>query len=1035
MKKQEKIGIRSRLQKLSTLNGEDEIRSEVGELFELLGLPDKSLQHRVGRWFADLVFYSARLVIETKARGKVNPEDRGSGLDETQKGQLARYLEKLTAKEISPSDQPWRGVLTDGETWHVYEWNTKSHPGREKSGPRSSRVAEPRPSLYGWNDERMREIRPKFQFQAKHNGRAESFIEFFRQYLAPEKRRGKPAPPSDLGTSVLQPFFHDLAQLAENAEGDPHFNTKFRVWKSVLKGAGLLPPEGMVSRTRRLFREHTALVVTARGILNAMGKTTQRDAGLDRDLNSGFVSWLQEVTGGAERTRQLFQDLEKYEWRGTTRDVMRTAYEQLIKAEDRKEFGEYYTPDWLATAVCEDVLDVDWLNHALAAARQALTSRRARESRIEPLLGIGVLDPACGSGTFLFHAARRIVDHAVRERGFSPKEACHAAAILVHGMDIHPVAVEMSRAVLRTALPDLDDQDAEHLSVYVGDSLQTDEFQSGTLLGKDTVYVQSTKDHSIEIPRDLLSRPDFSVLIECLVGAALEKEPLNLCEFEMDKSLEKKLQIAYRALKKICRDEGNHVWAWKIRNTAKPLQLTGSGVDRLIGNPPWIVSNDTPEGVRKQAFKEMTKGYGLRDPKLHRSSAKGDLAALFAVRAIDLYLASGDGRKGGGGVAKRFAFVLPGSALINQVWRPFRTGNWQGKQHRVEATLETPWDLGGVKEAPFPHAPNQACVVRGYLGAAQQLPKAIFWKASDVELEQDWETARRLIRQSSGSEAFPEPKASLYVREFHLGVMLRPLCLGLTTDWESRGDLIRFTTYRSTKGPWKGKQYRGEMEAEATHSLLRSQTLRAFRALPDALLLAPLRDESIADLETWPKAWLPKARKWFREHEKVFQKYRSSKSAPSLLGNINWKNTFTRQYLRALKSPKALRKVVYNASGSSLRAARVVLGLAVNAKCYYAILTSEKAAAYLVATLNAPCLLPAWNHYKTSRLDYDLNPLRSVPVPVFDKTDELHLDLVGACLAAEQAVAQSNSAKDEIPHEILERIDRCVRSLLKEYVQ
>ena len=65
--------------------------------------------------------------------------------------------------------------------------------------------------------------------------------------------------------------------------------------------------------------------------------------------------------------------------------------------------------------------------------------------------GVGALDPACGSGTLLHHAALRILD-APAVRALSPVQQASVAARLVHGVDIHPVAVEVARVNVLRAL-------------------------------------------------------------------------------------------------------------------------------------------------------------------------------------------------------------------------------------------------------------------------------------------------------------------------------------------------------------------------------------------------------------------------------------------------------------------------------------------------------------------------------------------------------------------------------------------------------
>ena len=57
---------------------------------------------------------------------------------------------------------------------------------------------------------------------------------------------------------------------------------------------------------------------------------------------------------------------------------------------DRKVFGEYYTPDWLAALIVREALDETWRSRAI---EQAETSART-STRLD---GVGVLDPTCGS--------------------------------------------------------------------------------------------------------------------------------------------------------------------------------------------------------------------------------------------------------------------------------------------------------------------------------------------------------------------------------------------------------------------------------------------------------------------------------------------------------------------------------------------------------------------------------------------------------------------------------------------------------------
>ena len=1016
----ESVGFR--LQLLLEHQGEDAIRAEVCELLRACGLIDIKREvtfsgagapgvRTADAEAAVVVCYSARLVVEAKARGRAGPDKSGAKRGETQLEQLARHFKQLALRdrraalpEVEP--MPWRGALTDGRLWYVYEW-------REA--------------------EAELELLRHAEFDLSDAVTGTGFIKFFRQVLAPAFRRGKPFPPDDLGVSILSPFLEDLGKVATEAERHPNsgYLAKFEVWESVLDGAGLRPETHQFIRRSNLYMQHSALVATARGIITALNSDAAQPNDFVRALEDGCIAWLVYLERGQILSRKFYRNLAGYDWRGATRDVLRQAYEQLISVDDRKEFGEYYTPDWLAAAVCEDCLDTEWLGRALATAKRALKDKDGSEA----LTGIGVLDPACGSGTFLFHAARRIVSYAVEQHGFTPVDACRAAAGLVHGMDIHPVAVEMSRAVLRTALPQLPSDEISRLSVYLGDSLQPEEFLSGDLFADELIPIRSPQGEIIEIPRRLMRRLDFAEIVDVVAAQATHYLACDLSAYRLDQDLTEKMEQARQTIGDIVMHEGNHIWSWKIRNAAKPLQLSAAGVDRIVGNPPWLVANDTPDGRRKNHLEQMRAEYGLNDPGLRRSSAKGDLASVFAARAVSRYMHAPSKESPH---PRRFALVVPGSALIGRTWNRFRAGEWASNGSvSGYAEFDPAWDLREIKPAPFPHAPNGACVVRGRRaekGRQKALTEWETWKTE--ELAGVWGQVCGPASSARGRSAAAGAE-SPYLEGVRRGTCCSPLCLCVATEWQMRADgvprnaLLINRTYTSTKGPWRGRFRENiRLEREAAHPFLRSQTLKAFSAEPDALLILPVFGEEmeVRDLKDWPDGAFPLARKWLEEAGEIYEANRAEKSAATLIRNIDWKGTGSSQLRVGRSAPT---KVVYNKSGNTLRAARIPADLVANDKLYWTVLKTQREALYLTALLNAPALQAAYRDSKTSALDFDKNPLRQVPVPRFDPGKSAHLALVRAARAAEKAAARADGG--ELLRRELARIDRAVRRLLPEH--
>lgn len=114
------------------------------------------------------------------------------------------------------------------------------------------------------------------------------------------------------------------------------------------------------------------------------------------------------------------------------------------KGNERKKTGSYYTPDSLVQALLDSALD-PVLDRVESESQDAVSA----------LLGLTVIDPACGSGHFLLAAARRIATRVARLRTDGVASAAdfrHALRDVVrcciHGVDRNPMAVELAKVAL-----------------------------------------------------------------------------------------------------------------------------------------------------------------------------------------------------------------------------------------------------------------------------------------------------------------------------------------------------------------------------------------------------------------------------------------------------------------------------------------------------------------------------------------------------------------------------------------------------------
>lgn len=115
------------------------------------------------------------------------------------------------------------------------------------------------------------------------------------------------------------------------------------------------------------------------------------------------------------------------------------------KGNARKTTGSYYTPDSLVQVLLDSALE--------PVIADTIARNAGRE--VEALLGLSIVDPACGSGHFLLAAARRLAGHVARlQANGTPSAAEYRHALrqvvsrCIYGVDLNPMAVELCKVSL-----------------------------------------------------------------------------------------------------------------------------------------------------------------------------------------------------------------------------------------------------------------------------------------------------------------------------------------------------------------------------------------------------------------------------------------------------------------------------------------------------------------------------------------------------------------------------------------------------------
>ena len=573
----------------------------------------------------------------------------------------------------------------------------------------------------------------------------------------------------------------------ENAEMET-IRVKRRLWYDLLRtalGEIAYSPEGMDDRARAalaevgvgpeemddLFVRHTYLGAVIGMVVQAsfgidirilaatnpadllQGRELYRATGLHGVLESDFFAWPNEV-GGTPLLRTIARRVARFEWTEAPADTAATLYESVIPPEERRQLGEYYTPTWLARAMVRELVD-DPLNQR-------------------------VLDPACGSGTFLAEAVTHFIAAAERS-GWEPREILNRLREAVTGIDVHPVAVHLARAAWTLAArPAINAagttgfDSSLSIPVYLGDALQL-RFRTGDMFAENEITIQTSDEENTELvfPVSLVERAeDFDAIMGDISDYIQQGDDpaLALDDNHVNDPAEREIIGNTIAAMQRLHDRGrDHIWAYYTRNMVRPVALSRSRVDVVIGNPPWINYNQTAD-VLRTALRNLSRDrYGIWAGGNYATHQ--DVAGLFFARSVDLYL------KNGGVIG----FVLPHSALQAGQYSKWRGGQWQAGKAvpsvQVDFSFKPAWDLEQLKPNNFFPVPASVVFARKLSPDASGKPLA-----GTVERWRGNAGADDVWREQVGTTTTGAGGDSPYGGYSRQGAVIIPRCLFLVEE-------------------------------------------------------------------------------------------------------------------------------------------------------------------------------------------------------------------------------------------------------------
>ena len=778
----------------------------------------------------------------------------------------------------------------------------------------------------------------------------------------------------------------------------------------------------------------TAETLSSADIKDLISGALFKKRGLQNFLEQDFFSWLarpETSEVGRIVVERIVSLLERYDLEKLSEDVLKTLYQGLVDPAERNYLGEFYTPDWLANRVVNEALD-------------------EKEDG-------SILDPSCGSGSFLYLAI-----HEKRKRmGDSPATVRHILES-VCGADIHPLAVIVAKTNYILALGDTLQKHRPtgtiSIPIYLADTLKIPE----TFIGADEYGIDVDK-QIFPLEKSLAQDPtraDYSIEVQNNWAVANKATDINIVnsdewkpKFEAFLHANKlsfspdEFETLWRGalvLHGLIRADRDSIWAYVIKNIYKPLALFDR-FDFVLGNPPWVVLRNLETSYQARVSDQVTN-YKLVSATGHLVT-QIELATLFTLRAADLYL------KVGG----KIGFVLPRSIFSSDQHAGFRAQSYRLARSGWTLRLNEIWDLDKVR--PLFNVPS--CCVWGEKVMLGSEPKGaaslagVFFAGVLAGKNESWKNAQKSLTETPltynlhevGARTYWDDAiaggktlASPYKKQFSQGATIVPRSLWFV-EVENSGQgfdpdrpplVTDKRAIKEAKDPYKEVNISGVVENQYLFATLLSADLLPFGHFDFRLCVLPMIEALSAKNAKKAQKWEWQMRNadgaraighlelasWIDNAETIFAEKRGEKSgASSAIDWLNYSGKLTRQ------NPRKKWTVIYNSSGTNLAAAIVengpktfqigsqevaASGFVSDAKTYFFQSDDFEECLYLIALLNTPSINILVKPMQSKGLQGERDIHKKVwdlPIPLYDANNPKHLKLVELARECTQLVA------------------------------
>lgn len=287
----------------------------------------------------------------------------------------------------------------------------------------------------------------------------------------------RPGTTSEQITAEVARKFAELAQVLRERDHEPHAVAHFLskiIFCLFAEDVGLLPKQilsNMIQGAGQNPQKFNGMLKQLLLMMNQGGSFGYEEI---HYFNGGLFNDEVVIPLEAQDIRILGQ-ASKLDWSAVEPSILGTLFERGLDPSKRSQLGAHYTPrrdiERIIDPVMTDPLEQEW-QAICAEADQALTKaetgtnkgsatkainkvREKIEGFLSRLRGIRVLDPACGSGNFLYIALEKLHDLEKRcmlkladLEGGQLSPYVEVGPHQVMGIELNPYAAELARVTI-----------------------------------------------------------------------------------------------------------------------------------------------------------------------------------------------------------------------------------------------------------------------------------------------------------------------------------------------------------------------------------------------------------------------------------------------------------------------------------------------------------------------------------------------------------------------------------------------------------